>query len=74
MDSSDETTRQVDAPVVAHEMRTPIATLEGYLEGLLDGVIDPSDGRGERARRLEEASGPDPAGSGRKRASLRATP
>ena len=28
---------------VAHEMRTPIATLEGYLEGLLDGVIDPSD-------------------------------
>jgi signal transduction histidine kinase len=27
---------------VAHEMRTPIATLEGYLEGLLDGVIDPS--------------------------------
>ncbi|MCC7370252.1 MAG: HAMP domain-containing histidine kinase [Chloroflexi bacterium] len=28
---------------VAHEMRTPIATLEGYLEGLLDGVIAPSD-------------------------------
>lgn len=28
---------------VAHEMRTPIATLEGYLEGLLDGVIDPTD-------------------------------
>jgi len=28
---------------VAHEMRTPIATLEGYLEGLLDGVIEPSD-------------------------------
>ena len=28
---------------VAHEMRTPIATLEGYLEGLLDGVVDPSD-------------------------------
>jgi len=28
---------------VAHEMRTPIATLQGYLEGLLDGVIDPSD-------------------------------
>ncbi len=27
---------------VAHELRTPIATLEGYLEGLLDEVIEPS--------------------------------
>ncbi|HET9110088.1 MAG TPA: ATP-binding protein [Ktedonobacterales bacterium] len=27
---------------VAHELRTPITTLTGYLEGLLDGVIEPS--------------------------------
>lgn len=28
---------------VAHELRTPIATIEGYLEGLLDGVVAPSE-------------------------------
>jgi histidine kinase len=28
---------------VAHELRTPLATIEGYMEGLLDGVFDPSD-------------------------------
>ncbi len=28
---------------VAHELRTPLATLDGYLEGLEDGVIQPRD-------------------------------
>lgn len=28
---------------VAHEIRTPVAVLEGYLEGLLDGHVKPSD-------------------------------
>ena len=28
---------------VAHEMRTPVATLRGYLEGVLDGVVEPSE-------------------------------
>lgn len=26
---------------VAHELRTPLATLNGYLEGLIDGVVEP---------------------------------
>jgi signal transduction histidine kinase len=44
---------------VAHELRTPIATLEGYLEGLLDGVVEPNQqtwarlhGEAGRLRRL----------------------
>jgi len=28
---------------VAHELRTPIATIEGYLEGLFDGVVPSSE-------------------------------
>lgn len=28
---------------VAHELRTPISTFEGYMEGLLDRVVEPSD-------------------------------
>ncbi len=28
---------------VAHELRNPLATLDGYLEGLEDGIIRPSD-------------------------------
>ncbi len=39
---------------VAHELRTPIATLEGYLEGLLDGVIEPST---ETWARLHDEAG-----------------
>jgi two-component system sensor histidine kinase BaeS len=40
---------------VAHELRTPLATLDGYLEGLEDGVISPTGEtwcllRGETAR------------------------
>lgn len=27
---------------VAHEIRTPLSTLRGYLEGMLDGVIEPT--------------------------------
>lgn len=28
---------------VTHELRTPLATIEGYMEGLLDGVFQPTD-------------------------------
>lgn len=27
---------------VAHELRTPLSTIEGYMEGLIDGVVQPS--------------------------------
>lgn len=44
---------------ISHELRTPIATLEGHLEGLLDGVVEPAPelwarlhGEAGRLRRL----------------------
>jgi len=42
---------------VAHELRTPLSTIEGYMEGLLDGVFAPSDeifaAAGHEASRLK---------------------
>lgn len=36
---------------VAHELRTPLATLDGYLEGLQDGVIEPGSETWQLLRR-----------------------
>lgn len=42
---------------VAHELRTPLSTIEGYLEGLLDGVFQPTEeiyaASGREVRRLK---------------------
>jgi len=49
---------------VAHELRTPLATIEGYVEGLLDGVFEPTpemlaawDREVRRLKRLTEDLG-----------------
>lgn len=36
---------------VAHELRTPLATLDGYLEGLEDGVVEPNSATWSLLRR-----------------------
>jgi signal transduction histidine kinase len=36
---------------VAHELRTPLSTLDGYLEGLEDGVVAPTDETWQLLRR-----------------------
>ncbi len=45
---------------VAHEMRTPLTVIEGYVEGMIDGVIAPSAGQlghvVAEVRRLERLS------------------
>ena len=42
---------------VAHEMRTPLTMIEGYVEGMLDGVFEPNEevlvAVGEEASRLQ---------------------
>lgn len=38
-----EDTRRRLLSDLAHELRTPLSTIEGYLEGLTDGVVEPTD-------------------------------
>jgi two-component system sensor histidine kinase BaeS len=51
LESGERRRRELIADV-AHELRTPLATLEGYAEGLADGVI-PADAEAWRVLRTE---------------------
>lgn len=42
LEHTEETRRRLLADL-AHELRTPLSTIEGYLEGLADGVVEPDD-------------------------------
>src|SRR5664279_5604870 len=50
---------------VAHEMRTPLTTIDGYVEGLLDGVFEPTEevlvAVGEETSRLQRLASDLPA-------------
>lgn len=43
LEHTEQTRRRLLADV-AHELRTPLSTIEGYLEGLADGIVDPDQG------------------------------
>jgi len=60
LDSSERRRRALLADL-AHELRTPLATIEGYLEGMADGVVEADgdafqvlQGEASRLRRLVE--------------------
>ena len=62
---------------VAHEMRTPLTTIEGYVEGILDGVFEPNEevlvAVGEEASRLQRLASDLAELSRRRRARSRST-
>ncbi|MEX2550914.1 MAG: ATP-binding protein [Nitriliruptoraceae bacterium] len=53
IERTEETRRGLLADL-AHELRTPLATIEAYHEGLVDGVVEPT---GETWATLQEATG-----------------